>query len=91
MSNNQLKNMMILEGIFYGVSGICVGIIVSVVILYIVYCFIMKKYLYLFTLPWNAIIESIIVTYIVIFWAIICARTETKHNNILDGIRDDNI
>lgn len=91
MSNKQIRKMTSLEGIFYGLDSIIFGIIISIFILYIMYKIMIETRVYLFEISWVSILGSIIVMYVVIFFAIICARRKIKNKNIIEEVREENI
>ena len=91
MSNKQIRKMICLEGTFYGAIAGFFGILISIIILYIFHIAMFNAKVYFFTIPLKNIIGSIIVMYIVIFFAIIWARSEHKENNIIEEIRKETI
>jgi len=78
MNNKQISKMISLEGVFYGVIAGILGIIISIIFLYVLYIVMFDTKVYFFSIPWLNIIESVIVMYVAIFFAIVCARKENK-------------
>ena len=91
MSGKGINRMLFLEGIFYGVDSIIYGTLISIAILYVEYVFMIETKLYLFKIPILNIIISIIVTYTVIFFAMLIAKRKIKKQNIIDEIKEENI
>ena len=91
MSNKQINNMLILEGLFYSVNVIFYGIAISLIILYMIYFTIMKQEISAFKVPLSNIIISIVVAYAVIFISIHFSKKKINKQNIIDDIRNDNI
>ena len=91
MSNKQINNMLILEGLFYSVNAIFYGIAISLIILYMIYFTIMKQEISAFKVPLSNIIISIVVAYAVIFISIHFSKKKINKQNIIDDIRNDNI
>ena len=91
MSEKQINKMLILEGIFDGLDALIFGMLISVVILYIMYLFMIDIKIYKFTVSYANIAISVIVTYLVIFIAILNSKRKLKKQNIIDEIREENI
>ena len=91
MSKKQLNRMLFLEGIFYGIASIILGIIISTVILYIMYLLMIETSLYNFSISWINIIYCIIATYIMIFITIVYSKNKVINKNVIDEIREENI
>lgn len=91
MSESKINKMLTLEGFFYGISGIILGTLLSIVILYLVGQFTIDKELYIFEYPFMQIIYAIILVYVVIFFAMLSARKKIKDRNIIDDVKNENI
>lgn len=91
MSKKQLNRMLFLEGIFYEIVSIILGIIISTVILYIMYLLMIETSLYNFSISWINIIYCIIATYIMIFITIVYSKNKVINKNVIDEIREENI
>lgn len=91
MSDKQISKMLSLEGIFYGVVAGLLGVIISIIFLYVMHMIMFDAKVYFFNIPWLSIIESVIVMYVVIFFAIVCARKENRDKSIIDDVRKDTI
>lgn len=91
MSNKGISKMFTLEGIFYGLDSIIYGVLISLVILYVMYMFMIETNIYMFKIPWINIGISALVMYVVIFIAMSFAKRKIKKQNIIDEIRNENI
>lgn len=89
MSERKINKMFILEGFFYGISGIIIGTLLSIWILYLVGEFTIDKELYIFEYPFIQIIYAIILVYAVIFFAMLSARRKIKDRNIIEDVKND--
>lgn len=88
-SKRQVKKIIKLEGIFYGINGIFYGITISLVILYLIYILLMENKLYIFTYPWKTAIGITAITFVIIYIAMMLSKK--KIPNIIDEIRNENI
>lgn len=91
MSGEQINKMLRVEGIFYCLNSIILGILISIVILYIMFTKMQDINLYKFEMPWLQIAISIIVTYIITFLAILTSKQQIKEQNIIKQIKEEEI
>ena len=91
MSNKQIKKMLFLEGLCYGLDSIIYGIMISVVALYIIYLTIEENNIYAFNIEWNNLALAFGVMYLVIFASVLYAKNKIKNKNMIDEIKDENI
>ena len=91
MSNRQMRKMINLEILFYGINSIFYGLIFSIGALYIMYSYMIETNIYAFTLPWKTIAFLIITIYTVIFIAMWNAIRKISNKNIIDEIKNENI
>lgn len=93
MSNHQINKMLFLEGIFYGLDSLIFGILISMILIYIIYLFMVDIEFYKLSMPYVNIIISIVAVYIIIFYSIISAKKklDKENNSIVEVIRNENI
>lgn len=91
MSKRKINKMLFLEGIFYGLRALIYGIIISTIILFIMYLFMIETKLYSFRISWINILYSCMATYLVIFIAIEHSKNKIVNKNIIDDIKNENI
>lgn len=88
MSKKQLNKMLSIEGLFYGTTSIIIGLIISISILYVLYKKMMDTALYAFSIPYIAVLISIISVYVIIFISIKYAKKQINKENISDIIKE---
>ncbi len=88
MSNKQINKMLMLEGLFYGTTSLIIGLIISIIILYILYKKMIDTTLYAFTIPYISILLVLIIIYAVIFISIIYAKNQINKENISSIIKE---
>ncbi len=91
MSDKKIKKMLNLEGVFYGLKAILIGIIIGVIILYLIYLSTRESILETFKIPLIRIAIAIIVIYIIIFLAIYKGKKKIDINNIIEKVKKENI
>lgn len=91
MSEKQIDWMLILEGVFYGFSGLAFGTIFSIGGLCLLGKYTMDSELYLFNISVVQILYASILVYTVVFFAILSARRRVKNKNIIEEVRRENI
>jgi len=91
MSSKQVKKMMRLEGIFYGLDAVIYGTLISILVLFIMHVLMFDMRAYAFIIPWKEILGTTIVTYIIIFISMWGSMKRIKKLNIIDEIRNENI
>ena len=91
MSKRKINKMLFLEGIFYVLRALIYGIIISTIILFIMYLFMIETKLYSFRISWINILYSCMATYLVIFIAIEHSKNKIVNKNIIDDIKNENI
>ena len=90
MSKKQMKKMLILEGLFYGATSLIIGIIISVIILYVLYINMLDTNFYKFTISIPIIVTTIISIYLVIFGSIWYAKKQVDKDSISNVIKQAN-
>lgn len=90
MSKKQMKKMLILEGLFYGATSLIIGIIISVIILYVLYINMLDTNFYKFTISIPIIVTTIISIYLVIFASIWYAKKQVDKDSISNVIKQAN-
>ena len=89
MSEKQIDKMLILEGFFYGFSGLVFGTVFSFAILKIIGHFTVDAELYLFKLPIVSIVYVVVIVYTVIALAMMSARHRVKNRNIIEDVKNE--
>ena len=91
MSKRKINKMLFLEGMFYGLKALIYGIIISTIILFIMYLFMIETKLYSFKISLINILYSCMAAYLIIFIAIEHSKNKIVNKNIIDDIKNENI
>lgn len=91
MTNKQFKKMLNLECIFYGTKALLYGIPLGILVCFLLNQAFGNMLAFLFEIPWNSILVSVIAIYFVVFATMLYASRKVKKENIIDVIRDDNV
>lgn len=83
--------MLNLECIFYGTKALLFGVPIGVIICLLINRGFANSVDFIFRLPWDSIIISIIAVYAVVFITMIYSSRKMKKENIIESLRDDNI
>ena len=88
MSDKQLRKMLVLEGLFYGAISIIMGLIISIIVLYVLSTRMINTQTYGFIIPSPIIILTIISVYTIIFFSIWCGKRQAIKDNLSDIIKE---
>lgn len=91
MSDKQINKMLNLEGIFYGLKAILIGIAIGIVILYLIYLSTKISALETFEIPVIRSIIAIALIYLIIFLAINKGKRKINIDNIIEKVKNENI
>lgn len=91
MSNKQIRKMINLEGLFYGVKAIILGGLIGILLLYGIYIISKESILEIFKIPVMRLAITVIVIYFIIFIAIYKGKKKVNMNNIVETIKNQNI
>lgn len=91
MTPKTFNKMIYFESILYGMKALLYGLPVSLVIMWLIYLSIDSAFYGRFTLPWLSILIAIFSVFIVIGSAMIYSSAKIKRENIVDGLRAENI
>ena len=83
--------MLNLECFFYGTKALLYGLPIGIFICFLLNLSFSNAVRFIFVLPWDAIIISVISVYIIVFVTMIYSSKKVKRENIIDVLRDDNI
>ena len=91
MTKKEFNNMISLESFFYGTKSLVIGIILGIIGSYLIYYAFAKTEDFGYILPWQAIIISIVVVYILVSLIMYVSVNKINKQNIIETIRNDNI
>jgi putative ABC transport system permease protein len=79
------------ESIFYGVKALVYGLPISIGIMYLIYMSLQSTFGYSFTLPWMSILYVIVAIFVIVSSAMLYSIKKVKKENIIDGLKQENI
>lgn len=91
MTNRSFKRMLNYECIFYGLKALLYGLPASVGMTYLIYRGIENGVDMDFYLPGGNILISICSVFLVVFVSMMYSMSKTRNENIIDGIRNENM
>lgn len=91
MTNRSFNIMLNFECIFYGLKALLYGLPVSIAVTYLIYRGVDNGVDMPFYLPSNSILISILSVFIVVFISMIYSMSKIRKDNILDGLKNENL
>ena len=91
MTPASFHKMIYFESIFYGIKSLLFGLPVSFLIMYLIYDNLASYFSTSFTVPWLSIGIVILTVFIVVIAAMLYSFSKIKNENIVDGLKMDNI
>lgn len=91
MTNHSFNKMLNYECIFYGFKALLYGLPVSIGVTYLIYKSIENGVDMNFYLPTNSIIISVISVFFVVFISMMYSMSKIRKENILDGLKNENL
>lgn len=91
MTNRSFNKMLNYECIFYGLKALIYGLPASVGVTYLIYKSVENGVDMGFYLPTESILISIISVFLVVFISMMYSMSKIKKENIMDGIRKENL
>ena len=92
MTKKEFNRMVSLESLFYGTKSLIIGIPIGCLLSYLIYKALMDGYWsYAYTLPYAAIIMSILAVYILVTCIMKYSIKKINRQNTIETIRNDNI
>ncbi|MDQ0230049.1 FtsX-like permease family protein [Metabacillus malikii] len=91
MTPKGFNKMLHYESIFYGVKGLLYGLPLSLLVMVLIYFSMQNTFEYGFTLHWGSIIFVIIAIFIIVGSAMLYSSSKVKKENIIDGLKQENI
>jgi putative ABC transport system permease protein len=79
------------ESIFYGVKALVYGLPISIGLMYLIYLSLSSTFEYGFELPWASIAYATIAIFLIVISAMLYSSRKIKTQNIIDGLRQENI
>ena len=91
MTKHSFNKMLNYECIFYGLKALLYGLPVSIAVTYLIYKSINSGVDMKFYLPINSILISVISVFLVVFISMIYSMGKIGKENILDGLKNENL
>ncbi|TRZ35609.1 ABC transporter permease [Niallia circulans] len=91
MTPKGFNKMLQYESMFYGLKALLYGLPLSIAVMVLLYFSIRQTFEYGFALPWMSILFSIIAIFIIVGLAMMYATVKIKKENIIDGLKQENI
>lgn len=91
MTNSSFNKMLNYECVFYGLKALFYGLPVSIGVTYLIYKSIENGVDMPFYLPTSSIIISILSVFLVVFISMMYSMTKIRKENILDGLKNENL
>lgn len=91
MTKKSFNRMIFFESGFYGIKALLYGIPISIAIIIYMYTTIAGVFDSGFSLPWSGIMIVAAAVFLLVGSAMIYASSKIKKENIIDGLKDENI
>ncbi|MGE8205924.1 ABC transporter permease [Heyndrickxia sp. NPDC080065] len=91
MTPKGFNKMINYESIFYGINSLLYGLPISIIIMYFIYRTTRRGFDYTFVLPWTSILWCLIAVFIIVSAAMLYSSSKVKKENIIDGLKQENI
>ncbi|XXM73252.1 ABC transporter permease [Lysinibacillus sphaericus] len=91
MTPKGFNKMINYESIFYGVNALLFGLPISIGVMYLIHRSVGETFEYGFDLPWFDLLFVIIAIFIIVSSAMLYSIGKIKKENIIDGLKQENI
>lgn len=91
MTPNGFNKMIHFESIFYGIKALLYGLPISIAIMFLIHRSTQQTFEYDFMLPWLDIVIVTVAIFIIVGSAMLYAISKVKKENIIDGLKQENI
>lgn len=91
MTPKGFNKMINYESIFYGVNSLLIGLPISIGVMYLLYRSVNATFEYGFSLPWFDILFVIAAIFVIVSSAMLYSISKIKKENIIDGLKQENI
>ncbi|RIW30361.1 ABC transporter permease [Bacillus salacetis] len=91
MTPKGFNKMINYESVFYGVNALLFGLPISFIIMYLIHRSTRETFEYGFTLPWMDLLFVIIAIFVIVSSAMLYSISKIKKENIIEGLKQDNI
>jgi len=91
MTPKGFNKMINYESLFYGIKALLYGLPISFLILYGEYRSFQNSFVYSFEIPWKSLIIVVLSVFIIVGSAMIYSSAKIKKENIIEGLRQENL
>lgn len=91
MTPKSFNKMINFESVFYGMKALLYGLPISIGIMYIEYISFQESFVYSFQLPWTEIMIAVLSVFIIVGSAMLYSSAKIKKENIIEGLRQENL
>lgn len=91
MTPKSFNKMINYESIFYGVKSLLYGLPISIFLMILIYWSLQENFEYVFAIPWLNIIFVIIAIFVIVSVAMLYSSAKIKKQNIIEGLKQENI
>jgi len=91
MTPKGFNKMINYESIFYGVNALIYGLPISILVMFGIHWSLGNTFDYGFTLPWKSILFVIVIIFVIVSSAMLYSISKIKKENIIDGLKQENI
>src|SRR5690625_4329534 len=91
MTPKGFNKMINYESIFYGIKALLYGLPISVTVMYFMYNALELSFNYPFEIPWLTILYTFIGVFIIVGSAMLYSGSKVKKENIIDGLKQENL
>ncbi|MCM3620380.1 FtsX-like permease family protein [Sutcliffiella horikoshii] len=91
MTPKGFNKMINYESIFYGVNSLMIGLPISIGVMYLIHRSVNETFEYGFSLPWLDILFVIAAIFIIVSSAMLYSISKVRKENIIDGLKQENI
>ena len=91
MTPHSFYRMIKYESIFYGLKALLYGLPISLLVLWLMYRTIDRNFRMGFLLPYTEILITMAMVFIIVASTMLYAFSKVKHQNIVDGLKQENM
>lgn len=91
MTPKGFNKMINYESIFYGIKSLLYGLPISIGVMYLIYHALELSFEYPFELPWLTIFYTFVGVFIIVGSAMLYSGSKVKKENIIDGLKQENL
>ncbi|WP_421385241.1 ABC transporter permease [Bacillus salacetis] len=91
MTPKGFNKMINYESIFYGVNALLFGLPISLIIMYLLFLSMRETFEYGFTIPWMDILFVVVAIFVIVSSAMIYSISKIRKENIIEGLKQENI